>query len=261
MLRFRLLGPIEIHAADRPIEIRGRFQRTLLAAMLVNAGRLVMAHTLVDELWGENPPGAAENALQAHVSRLRGKLAKAEPGRRTQRLVSLPSGYRIIATPDEVDTDVFLREISYVRSHPELDPAEVINRLRGALSLWRGPTFGGDLGGFICQAAAVRYQEYRASALELLFETELRIGRHAQVIAELSELVESRSVNEQLCVQLMVALYRSGRQSDALALYRKVRTRLLDELGIEPCPTLRACELAILSHDPELNTIAEPVGR
>lgn len=261
MLKFCVLGPIEIQLPGRSLEIRGRFQRTLLAALLVNANRLVMAHTLVDELWGENPPGAAENALQAHVSRLRGKLAKAEPGRRTQRVVSLPSGYRLVAGPDEVDAEAFLQAITYVRAQPNLEPLEIIERLRGALSLWRGPAFGGDLGGFLCQAAAVRFEEHRSSALETLFDTELRIGRHAEVIAELSELVESRSVNERLCVQLMIALYRSGRQSDALALYRKVRTRLLDELGIEPCPTLKACEMAILSQDPELNRSTEPALR
>lgn len=240
--------------------MRGRFQRTLLAALLVNTGRLVMAHSLVDELWADNPPGNAENALQAHVSRLRRKLAKAEPGRRTPRVVSLPSGYRLLTKPDEVDADQFISEVTIVRARPDLDPRETIQRLRDALSLWRGPAFGGDLGGFICQAAAIRYEEYRAAALELLFEKELRVGRHTQVIAELSELVESESVNEKLCAQLMVALYRAGRQTDALALYRRVRARLADELGIEPCPTLRDCELAILSHDPKLQMRVEAIA-
>jgi DNA-binding SARP family transcriptional activator len=260
MLRYRVLGPIEIQAADRPLEIRGRFQRTLLAALLVNPGRLVMAHLLVSELWGDNPPGNAENALQAHVSRLRRKLAKAEPNRRTPRVVSLPSGYRLLAKPDEVDADRFMQTVTQVRARPDLDPREAIQLLRDALSLWRGPAFGGDLTGFICQAAAIRYEEHRASALALLFDKELQIGRHAQVIAELSEFVESESLNEGLCAQLMVALYRAGRQTDALALYRRVRARLADELGIEPCPTLRDCEHAILSHDPKLLVRAEPVA-
>jgi DNA-binding SARP family transcriptional activator len=251
---------MEIQAGEKLVEIRGRFQRTLLAALLVNAGRVVMAHALVDELWGENPPGAAENALQAHVSRLRRKLASAEPNRRTPRVVSLPSGYRLQVGVDELDADQFMQEITTVVAQPDMDPVEAIQRLRGALSLWRGPAFGGDLVGYICPAAAVRYEEYRASALELLFEKELLIGRHAQVIAELSELVESRSVNERLCAQLMVALYRAGRQTDALALYRKVRNRLLDELGIEPCPILRKMELAILSQDPDLDALTAPIA-
>jgi DNA-binding SARP family transcriptional activator len=232
--------------------MRGKFQRRLLAALLVNTGRLVMANSLVDELWAGDSPGNAENALQAHVSRLRRKLAKAEPGRLTPRVVSLPSGYRLITKPDEVDAEQFTSEINYIRAQPGLDPQETIQRLRDALSLWRGPAFGGDLGGFICQAAAIRCEELRSSALEMLYDTELGIGRHAQVIAELSELVESESVNEKLCAQLMVALYRSGRQTDALAFYRRIRTRLADELGIVPSPTLRNCELAILSHDPKL---------
>jgi DNA-binding SARP family transcriptional activator len=232
----------------------------LLAALLVNTGRLVMAHSLVSELWGDNPPGNAENALQAHVSRLRRKLTKAEPNLRTSRVVSLPSGYRLLAKSDEVDADQFMVEVTQVRARPDLDPGDAIQRLRDALSLWRGPAFGGDLTSFICQAAAIRYEEHRASALELLFEKELQIGRHAQVIAELSEYVESESLNERLCAQLMVALYRAGRQTDALALYRRIRTRLADELGIEPCPTLRDCELAILSHDPKLQARAEPIA-
>ncbi|HEV2782801.1 MAG TPA: AfsR/SARP family transcriptional regulator [Actinophytocola sp.] len=260
MLRYRVLGPIEIQADDGPVEIPGRFQRTLLAALLVNTGRLVMAHSLVDELWGAHPPGNSENALQAHVSRLRRTLTKAQPHRSAPHIVSLPSGYRLLVEPDEVDADRFIRAVGYVRSRPDLDPAETTRRLRDALALWRGAAFGGDIGGFICQAAAIRYDEHRSSALELLFETELLIGRHAQVIAELSEFVESDSVNEKLCAQLMVALYRAGRQTDALALYRRVRGRLADELGIEPSPTLRNCERAILSHDPMLEARSQPIA-
>lgn len=257
MLRFRILGPIEIEASGQPVEIRGRFQRTLLAALLVNPGRVLVGARLADELWGQNPPAAEENALQAHISRLRGKLAAAEPNRPTPRLVSLPAGYRLLADPYEIDAEAFVRAVGQVRARPELTAAEVIQQLREALSLWRGPAFGGDLGGFICQAAAVRYEEYRAAALELLYETELHLGRHAHVIAELSELVESKSVNERLCEQLMVALYRAGRQTDALAIFRKIRIRLADELGIKPCPALRRIELAILAQDPELDAVSD----
>jgi DNA-binding SARP family transcriptional activator len=129
----------------------------------------------------------------------------------------------------------------------------VIERLREALALWRGPAFGTDLGGFLCQAAAVRYEEHRAAALELLYEKELQLGRHAHVIAELSELAQAKSVNERLCALLMVALYRAGRQTDALALYRKIRIRLAAELGIKPSLSLRNLEFAILAQDPALD--------
>src|SRR4029453_16932165 len=106
----------------------------------------------------------------------------------------------------EIDAELFVRSVINVRARADLLPVEVIERLRAALSLWRGPVFGGGVGGFLCQAAALRYEEHRALALELLYETELSLGRHAQVIAELAELVESKAVNERLCALLMTAL-------------------------------------------------------
>jgi DNA-binding SARP family transcriptional activator len=241
MVRFGILGPIAVEAVD----LRGRFQRTLLATLLINAGRVVTASSLIDELWGESPPGDAENALQAHISRLRGKLPAP--------LVRLPSGYRLLVEPHEIDAEMFVRSVVRLRARRDLLPAEVIERLRAALSLWRGPVFGGDLGGFGCQAAAARYEEHHAAALELLYDTELELGRHANVVAELRELVESKSVNERLCAQLMVALYRTGRQTDALAVYRRIRTRLADELGTTPSASLQRMELAILAQDPGLS--------
>ena len=126
-VRFRVLGPIEIQTAGQPIEIRGRFQRTLLAALVINAGRLVMGGALVDELWGETPPSAAENALQAHVSRLRAKLAAAEPNGSTPRITSLPTGYRLMAEAHEIDAEQFLRAVVAVRARQDLLPAETID--------------------------------------------------------------------------------------------------------------------------------------
>jgi SARP family transcriptional regulator, regulator of embCAB operon len=253
MLTCRILGPLEIAADGRAVEIRGTIQRTLLAALLVGGGRQVMTNSLMDELWGSRPPGNAENALQAHVSRLRRRFEEVEPDRTTPRLVSLPSGYRLLTDGAQVDAELFVRAITEVRSKPAMEPVEVISRLREALSRWRGPVFGGAIGGLICQAATVRYEEQRSSAYTMLFENELLIGRHAQIIAELAELVEAESLNERLCQQLMVALYGAGRQTDALALYRRMRERLTEELGIEPSPALRRVELAILSQDPILD--------
>jgi DNA-binding SARP family transcriptional activator len=258
MLTCRVLGPIEMQADGRAVEIRGAIQRTLLAALLVCGGRQVMTSSLMDELWGEHLPGNAENALQAHVSRLRRRFEKAEPARTTPRLVSLPSGYRLLTDGVEFDAGLFMRAMVEVRSRPDMEPVEVIELMRYALSLWRGPTFGGALGGLVCQAAAVRYEECRSAAFGLLFENELLLGRHVQIIAELSELVEAESLNERLCQQLMVALYGAGRQTDALALYRRMRERLTEELGIDPSPALRRVELAILSQDPVLDA---PLGR
>jgi SARP family transcriptional regulator, regulator of embCAB operon len=253
MLTCRVLGPIEISADGRAVEVRGTIQRTLLGALLVGGGRQVMTNSLMEELWGSRPPGNAENALQAHVSRLRRRFEEVEPERTTPRLVSLSSGYRLLSDGAQVDADMFVRAINEVRGRPDMEPVEVIARIREALGLWRGPVFGGALGGLICQAATVRFEEQRSSAYSILFENELLIGRHAQIIAELAELVEAESLNERLCQQLMVALYGAGRQTDALALYRRMRERLTEELGIEPSPALRRVELAILSQDPILD--------
>jgi len=260
VLTCRILGPIEIQTDERSVEIRGTIQRTLLAALLVCGGRQVMTNSLMDELWGEHPPGNAENALQAHVSRLRRRFEEAEPARTTPRLVSLPSGYRLLTDDAQIDAEVFLRAMTEVRARPDMEPVEVIRRLRGALALWRGPAFGGGLGGLICQSATVRYEEHRSAAFSLLFENELLLGRHEQIIAELAELVEAESLNERLCQQLMVALYGAGRQTDALALYRRMRERLTKELGIEPSPALRKVELAILSQDPTLDAGVDPIA-
>jgi SARP family transcriptional regulator, regulator of embCAB operon len=253
MLTCRILGPLEIATDGRAVEVRGTIQRTLLSALLVGGGRQVMTNSLMDELWGSRPPGNAENALQAHVSRLRRRFEEVEPGRDAPRLVSLPSGYRLLTDDAQVDAELFVRAINEVRAKPDMEPVEVIRRLREALALWRGPVFGGAIGGLICQAATVRYEEQRSSAYSMLFENELLIGRHSQIIAELAELVEAESLNERLCQQLMVALYGAGRQTDALALYRRMRERLTEELGIEPSPALRRVELAILSQDPALD--------
>lgn len=253
MQSYHLLGAIECHAADRAVEIRGRFQRTMLVALAVNAGRPVTTNSLMNELWGEDLPDNAENALQAHISRLRRKLGGCGRSGTAAAIVNIPFGYRLSVGPEQIDAEVFVREINELRSTPGLAPAELTGRLRAALTLWRGDIFGGEIGGFICQAAAIRYEEHRSLALELLYEHELNAGRHAVVVAELSQFVESVSVNEKLCALLMVALYRSGRQTDALALYRRVRTRLDEELGIEPSAIMGRCELAILSHDPMLD--------
>jgi hypothetical protein len=147
-----------------------------------------------------------------------------------------------------------MRALKDVRSRPNMDAGMAIVKLRSAVALWRGPVFGGPLGGPICQAAAARYEAARLVAVEMLFDLELRCGRHTEVIPELSELVESQSLNERFCEQLMVALYRSGRQADALKVYRRMRMRMDTDLGVEPSPTLRKYERAILAHDPALCT-------
>lgn len=243
--RFCYLGPMEHWVDGVRLEVRGTVLGTLLAALLAAQSRPVSVDALVEELWGEQPPAHAENALQANVSRLRRKL------RMTGVSADL-SGYRLRVADDQVDATVFLRMLDEERGGRDLPPAKAVSKLRAALALWRGPVFGGPVGGPLCQATAVRYESARSFAHELLFDHELRCGRHAEVIPELCALVESDSLNERLCEQLMVALYRTGRQTEALATFHRMRTRLDVELGVAPSPTLRNYERAILAHDPAL---------
>lgn len=244
----RCLGPLECWRDQQQLEIRGVFQRTLLATLTVTQGRSVSAEALIEELWGEDPPIKADNALQAHISRLRRKL----DGHPTLKLVSSPSGYRLL-TEGDVDATIFMRTLDQVRDGSGRDPATDVSMLRSALALWRGPVFGTALSGPICQIAAARYGAARWVATELLFDLELSLGHHVEIIPELTELTEAQPMNERFCEQLMVALYRSGRQTEALEICRRLRANLDAMLGVAPSPEVREYERAILTHDPKLH--------
>lgn len=252
MLSFIVLGPIEIRTPNRVFRPQGTMMQTLLATLLACGERLVRTDALAEELWGATPPAKSDNALQAQISRLRRTLSRLEPDRSESRLITSLPGYRFAAHPAEVDALTFGRRIEEIRSGPDPDPRRDAARLRETLALWRGPVFGGLIGGTICQAAAARYEESRIAALQLLFDLELKAGGHARAVAELTELVGQNPLQEQFCGLLMVALYRSGRQIDALNVYRQLRARLDEELGVEPSPVLRRFELAVLNHDPLL---------
>lgn len=254
MLGFRILGPVEIHTPAKDVRPRGSLQLTLLVALLVNARTMVPAEELIGELWNDAHPSRVENALQAHVSRLRQRLAALEPQAGSSRLITYPSGYRLMVDDEELDAAVFARGVERIRARaPDDDPPATALELRRILALWRGPVFGGLVAGDMCRSAAVRYEEMRLAALELLFDSELRNGGHMRIIPELRELLIEDSYKERFQQQLMVALYRAGRQTDALDAYRDLWRRLTEELGIEPSPTMRAYEQAILDQDPALD--------
>lgn len=254
MLNFRVLGPLELRTQTQTIRPRGPLQRLLLVLLLVNARKLVPTESLIGELWKDGHPARVENALQAHISRLRLLLAGLEPHARDSRLITYSSGYRLMVDDDELDAAVFARCVERIRGEaPREDPAGTALELRGVLALWRGPVFGGVSGGGLCQAAAARYEEMRLAALELLFDSELRDGGHSRIIPELRELVLEDSYMERFRQQLMVALYRSGRQADALNVYRQLWRQLIDDLGIEPSPAMRDYERAVLDQDPRLD--------
>lgn len=256
MTEFFVLGPLECQSAGRQVEISGALQRTLVATLLAAESSPVSVESLVTELWGDSPPPQWENALQAHVSRLRRRL-DAVADNRPARLIVQHSGYCLSTAEDAVDAKVFMRELSNARFRNTADPKSAADGLRAALSLWRGSAFGLVIQGPICRTVAQRYEAARLVALETLFDLELRTGRHTDILPMLSELVESPLLNERFCEQLMIALYRSGQQAVALSAYRRMRERLNDELGVEPTITLRNLFNAILVHHPALRIGAD----
>ncbi|MFF9621157.1 BTAD domain-containing putative transcriptional regulator [Streptomyces griseosporeus] len=256
MLDFLVLGQLEIRSVRGAAVLRGSFQRTLLQVLLVSERRMVSTESLIREMWGETLPHGVGNALQAHASRLRRKLAALEPEREVSRLVGDQRGYRLLLDDATLDADLFVRAVHQARA--AADPRTVRDTLRAALARWRGPALGGDAAGTLCRSAAARYAEYRIQAWELLFDSELTLGNHGHILGELREVCAENPLRERFCEQLMLALYRSGRQAEALETYRQLWSRLTRELGIEPSPLLRRTERAILAHDPVL---APPAGR
>ncbi|MGJ5755148.1 DNA-binding SARP family transcriptional activator [Streptomyces puniciscabiei] len=251
-----LLGVMELRGSHGTHLIESAAQTTLLIPLLVNRRSFVSASVLAGELWGDSRPGRSENALQAHISRLRKCFKRVDPTRPEGRLKSGPNGYQLLLGDDEVDGERFIRAVQDAQMFSGIrHPADTSSRMRRALAMWRGPVFGGITGGPLCQTEAARYQDARLRAHEILFDSELALGRHALIIGELSALVDGMHLpQERLCAQLMVALYRCGRQVEALGVYQRVRERMAESAGCLPSMGLRRCERAILEHDPALDT-------
>lgn len=256
MLSFSVLGALEIRTCSGPAEISGDLQRTLILTLLVSEGQSVSGESLIDEMWGDALPENESNALQAHISRLRRKLKLLEPDFPGPRLAIRPSGYRLCLRDGELDAVEFIKAVRQAEVLSADDPIGTAVLLRDALAMWRGPVFGGFTGGPSCQLARARYEEHRLRAMELCFDAELQLGRHAAVLPELHDAHRNHPLRERFCEQLMVALYRSGRQADALSSYRLMWQNLSEELGIEPSPALQRLEHAILSHAPQLDAEA-----
>ena len=246
---FRILGPLEVWYEGRPIPVPGAKQRALLAMLLLHAGEVVSADRMLDAVWGEDPPDAGSTALRVRLSQLRKTLAGAGSS-----LVTRPPGYVMQLRDDELDLRRCERLVAAGdRALQEGRPAEAVDALRDALALWRGPPLADLAYESFAQAPIVRLEELRLAALELRVEAELSLGRHGPLVGELQELVRLHPMRERLCCQLMLALYRDGRQSDALNAYRETRRRLVDEVGIEPGPQLQELEARVLAQDPRLD--------
>ncbi|MFE2266624.1 AfsR/SARP family transcriptional regulator [Streptomyces griseosporeus] len=247
-MRFRVLGPVRV-APRTPTAAK---PRAVLATLLIQSDKVVSTHTLIDELWGTEPPRTATTTLQVYVSQVRRVLLEGEPDGR-QPLITRPPGYLLRVAPDDLDLTVFerLRETGRA-AYARRDYAEASRRLREALGLWTGPALSGIPHGPTLQTSAIRLDELRAEVLEQGIAAELRLGRHQELVGELMALTREQPLRESLQGHLMVALYRSGRQSEALAVYRRARRSLVDELGVEPSPALRKLQERILTSDPSL---------
>ncbi|HST25066.1 MAG TPA: AfsR/SARP family transcriptional regulator [Gaiellaceae bacterium] len=243
MTDFRLLGPLEALEDGHPLALPPGRPSGLLARLLLDANRVVPAETLVESLWGEDPPASARKVLQAHVSSLRKLLG-------TDRIATQGSGYALAAAADEIDLARFERLTAAAAS--ESAPARRAELLRDALALWRGPALAEFRNEPFAAAAARRLNELRLGAIERRLAAELELGEHGRLVGELEPLVAEEPLRESLRGLLMLALYRSGRQAEALARYREGRRLLVEELGIEPGPALQELERAILRQDPGL---------
>ena len=246
-IQARLLGPLEIEHAGRPVAVGGRAQRALLARLLLDAGRTVSVDRLVDDLWGESAPASAQKMVQIYVSTLRKALPEGV-------IVTRSPGYAVELSPDTTDLARFerLRE----RGRAALaagSPAQARDLLRGALALWRGPALAEFQEPF-AEIEARRLEEQHLATLEDRIDADLALGGDSSLIGELEALVARHPLRERARGQLMLALYRAGRQADALEGHRRFREMLSEELGIEPSPALRELERRILQHDPALDT-------
>ncbi len=260
-MQFGVLGNLEVLDDDgNPVELGGTQPRTALAMLLAASGRIVPVDVLFRGIWGDRIPDSAAGTLQSYVSRLRREL---EPGRARGRdarvLVWEPPGYRLVVEPDAVDFRRFERLLDDGTARlAEGDAAGARERLVEASSLWRGDALVEFADHEFARGLATRLEQQRLTCIEQRLEADLMLGRHAAVVGELTELVGEHPLREGFWALLARALYRSGRQSEALRVLDDMRQTLLEELGVDPSPPLRELETQILNHDPALDPIAVP---
>jgi DNA-binding SARP family transcriptional activator len=230
-MEFRILGSLEVVDQGRGVKLGGAKQRSLLAFLLLNPNRAISRDRLIDELWGDQPPDTAATAIQVHVSQLRKALGR-------DVIVTQTPGYLIRVHDGELDLERFERSVTEAQSAP---PEEASVLLKEALGLWRGTPLA-ELDAPFARTAGARLDEQRLAALEQRIDADLALGRRAQLVPELEGLVREQPLRERLRGQLMLALYRCGRQAHALDVYRSGRRLLDEELGLEPDDELQRLE-------------------
>ena len=258
-MRYLILGPLEVRDGDTEVELRGGQQRKLLAILLLHSGEAVSSDLLVEELWDGKPPGTAAKALQGYVSSLRKQLGQ-------EAVETVGGGYRLKVAPGDLDAHRFEELLAEARP---LEPAPAAAKLREALALWRGPALADFAYDDFARHEIDRLEELRLGGVERRIDLELALGHHDDLVPELEALVHTYPLRERFRGHLMLALYRCGRQAEALDAYRDARTALRDELGLEPSEELQALQRAILDHDAslaapprvDLPALAGPDGR
>jgi predicted ATPase/DNA-binding SARP family transcriptional activator len=262
-VEFRILGPLEVLEGDRQVRVGGVRECALLAILLIRAGEVVSADRLIDGLWGSDLPANPANALQVVVSRVRRAL-EASHGpdqhgseQHRERVVTRKPGYLLDVDPEELDARRFGRLVEEARQLAPADQSRRSSLLGEALRLWRGPALAEFALEDFAREEVARLEEARLQAVELRVEAELALGRHAELVGELTALVAGDRLRERLLGQLMLALYRSGRQGEALRVFQEGRRALVDELGVEPGPQLQELHRRILLQAPSLASASQ----
>lgn len=251
---FGVLGPVDVRNGDTVVSFGRPRQRAVLGYLLLNAGRAVTVDQLVEALWGGTEPSTARSQVQSDAAALRRTLAQFNPSCLTK---TAGGAYRVDVAPEDLDLQMFLDLIRRARRVLPNQPAQAADDARTALSLWRGSAFS-DVKAAYVEAARVWLDESRLAVYELIADAELALGRHAELVAELTPVVGAHPLRESLATRLMLALYRAGRQAEALQVARRVRAELSEREGLDPSRALTDLETAILRTDPELDH--EPAG-
>jgi DNA-binding SARP family transcriptional activator len=249
-VEFRVLGPLAVVEDGRAIPLDRQRLRALLAYLLLHANEVISTDRLIDEVWGPTPPKTAGASLQNYVSRLRKAIG-------AELIVSQPAGYVLRVDPEQFDLTRFERLTAEARG---AEPRERAEKLRAALALWRGPALEDLAFEPFARDEVGRLEEARLAALEQRIDADLELGSAGGLVGELEQLVERHPLRERFRAQLMLALYRAGRQAEALEAYREARRVLMDELGLEPSEELRALQQAILQQDASLGASSEGIA-
>jgi DNA-binding SARP family transcriptional activator len=248
---FRILGPVEVVEDGKPLPLGGPRQRALLALLLLHANEAVSMDRLIDELWGADAPASGPTAVQNQIARLRKVLG-------ADRVETRQTGYAIQVEPDEFDLHRYRQLVDAAET---AEPEQRSALLAQAVALWHGSSLSSLPDAPFVAAESARLEGLRLAALEERIDADLELGRHADLVGELASLAARFPLQERLRGQLMLALYRSGRQAEALDVYRETRRMLADELGLEPSQSLRELERAVLAQDPSLDSLAPPPKR